>query len=166
MKTNSILKINFRLLTLALMTVLMAAGCSSKKNYVKSNDLVELKMPFSKATYPDSEFYFHSIQSTKASGVKEFIVDANRVAANSDLAGRISSMIDSDIKTSGSVELGGGSSSGITTIRKEQIIKAATNKVKVIEEKWFTAGTDAAGKTIYEYWAVYRVAIADVKGMY
>lgn len=153
-----------RKVALILITIITTVGCGV--SYVGRNDMKELKMPFEKAAYPDTEFYFHSIQSAKATGVKEFIMDAARNAASADLAGKISSMIDADIKTQGTVELGGGNSSGMTTSRKEQIIKASTNKMRVVDEKWFDAGKDISGKTIYEYWAVYRIATADVRSLY
>lgn len=150
--------------TILFFALIVSAGCGS--SYVGRNDMKELKMPFEKAAYPDTEFYFHTIESTRATGVKEFIKDANRNAASNDLAAKISSMIDADIKTQGTVEMGGGNSSGVTTIRKEQIIKAATSKIRVVDEKWFEAGKDISGKTLYEYWAVYRVATADVRSLY
>lgn len=162
MKTSFLTNLKLKFLTV--LAIFFAIGCGNTKSYIKDSEMTEMKMPFSRTTYPDSEYYFHSIQATEASGDRQYIMDSNRLAAIAALTSRIKGLVEADIESKGSVETGGGgSSTGITTAQKAQRIKAASKKVRLVSEKWFKKGTNPAGQTNWEYWAVYRIAVADIK---
>ena len=72
-------------------------GCSPKINYVKLHESKELKMPFNKKDFEDTDNEFYSIQSTKGTGAKSAIAKMNTLKAKADLTFKLKSHISSVI---------------------------------------------------------------------
>lgn len=136
-------------------------GCSPKINYVKLHESKELKMPFNKKDFEDTDNEFYSIQSTKGTGAKSAIAKMNTLKAKADLTFKLKSHISSVINSEGQ----GSDNSNFSNRFKsatESSVNSFVERLKLVEEKWYVVGTSSSGKEEYELWQVYSLAVDNV----
>lgn len=141
-------KINF------LLVILLLVSCGSL-NYVKEENLKEVKMPFNENNYEDNEEEFFTIQNATGNNLN---IIRNRVllAAKTDLSGKIKTMINSIGNQNLSFDNGNERETfdqKSTTISKQSI-----DKIIKVDSKTFKKENDNS----YDYWVVYKVKLEDV----
>lgn len=141
-------KINF------ILVILLLVSCGSL-NYVKEENLKEVKMPFNENNYEDNEEEFFTIQNATGNNLN---IIRNRVllAAKTDLSGKIKTMINSIGNQNLSFDNGNERETfdqKSTTISKQSI-----DKIIKVDSKTFKKENDNS----YDYWVVYKVKLEDV----
>ena len=145
-------------------TVIFFFGCGSKMNYTSLNESKELKMPFNKKDYVDTESIFYSIQSTRGTGAKSGIAKMNTLKAKSDLTLKIKSLINSKVTNQGRGSDNGSFNNQFTSISESEV-KGYVEQIKLVDEKWYVVGNNSSGKEEFELWQVYSVAVNNVSNI-
>lgn len=139
---------------LLLVTAVGLSSCKSL-NYMKEEDLKEIKMPFEEEDYPDTEIEFHSIQSAEGQNLN-LMRNRALMSAKTDLSGRIKTIIGSIANQELQFANANESESfdqKATSISQQSIEKIIKVDSKTLRQK------DGDG---YEFWVVYKVSIEEV----
>ena len=141
--------------------IAISVGCSSKVNYLSLNESKELKMPFSKNDFEDTDEIFYSIQSTRGAGAKSAIAKMNTLKAKTDLTSKINSFI---INYESNEGKGGDMKSFSNQFKSfsESSVSSYVNRLKLVDEKWYVIGKSSSGKEEFELWQVYSLTINNV----
>ena len=113
-------------------------------NYTSLNESKELKMPFNKKDYVDTESIFYSIQSTRGTGAKSGIAKMNTLKAKSDLTLKIKSLINSKVTNQGRGSDNGSFNNQFTSISESEV-KGYIEQIES-DEKWYVVGNNSSGK--------------------
>ena len=141
-------KINYILI------ILLLVSCGSL-NYVKEENLKEVKMPFNEKDYEDNEEEFFTIQNATGSNMN---IIRNRVllAAKTDLSGKIKTMINTIANQNLSFD--SGSERESFDQKSTSISKQSIDKMIKVDSKTLRKKDDNS----YDYWVVYKVKLEDV----
>ena len=142
--------------------IAMSVGCGSKVNYLSLNESKELKMPFDKKDFEDSDDVFYSIQSTRGAGAKSAITKMNTLKAKTDLISKVNSYISNKVTNESQGSDNKSFSNRFKSI-SESSVSSVVNRLKLIEEKWFIVGKSSSGKEELELWQVYSLAVRNVE---
>ncbi len=142
--------------------IAMSVGCGSKVNYLSLNESKELKMPFEKKDFEDSDDVFYSIQSTRGAGAKSAITKMNTLKAKTDLISKVNSYISNKVTNESQGSDNKSFSNRFKSI-SESSVSSVVNRLKLIEEKWFIVGKSSSGKEELELWQVYSLAVRNVE---
>ena len=166
-----IMKLNFKFLIMktfnffiSALTIIFFFGCGSKMNYTSLNESKELKMPFNKKDYVDTESIFYSIQSTRGTGAKSGIAKMNTLKAKSDLTLKINSLMNSKVTNQGRGSDNSSFNNQFTSISESEV-KSYVEQLKLVDEKWYVVGNNSSGKEEFELWQVYSVTVNNVSNI-
>jgi len=138
-----------------ILTIGFASFSCKTLNYAKEEESKEIKLPFEKKDYPDSETEFYSIQNAKGE-VLNIIRSRLIMASKTDLSQRIKTNIISiatqelQFKNSNESE---EFNSKAESISKQSMTKIILVDTKVLKQK---EGDD------YDMWTVYKIELDDV----
>lgn len=144
------------------MIIAMTVSCGSKVNYLSLNESKELKMPFEKKDFEDSDDVFYSIQSTRGAGAKSAITKMNTLKAKTDLIAKVNSYISNKVTNESQGSDNKSFSNRFKSI-SESSVSSVVNRLKLLEEKWFIVGKSSSGKEEFEVWQVYSLALNNVE---
>ena len=137
--------------------VVIAVGLSSCKslNYMKEEDLKEIKMPFEEEDYPDTEIEFHSIQNATGQNMN---LNRNRalMSAKTDLSGKIKTIISSIANQQ--LQFANANESEAFDQKATSISQQSIEKLIKVDSKTLRQKEGDA----YDYWVVYKVSLDDV----
>mgnify|MGYP001058050796 CR=1 FL=1 len=137
-----------------ILVILLLVSCGSL-NYVKEENLKEVKMPFKENNYEDNEEEFFTIQNATGNNLN---IIRNRVllAAKTDLSGKIKTMINSIGNQNLSFD--NGNERETFDQKSTAISKQSIDKIIKVDSKTFKKENDNS----YDYWVVYKVKLEDV----
>ena len=134
-------------------------SCGSKMKYTKLTEATEVKQPFKKENYEDTDSEFYSVNSSKGTNLNVIKAEA-LAAAQAAFSERIVVTLKSaaDLKLANSNAI----SSSNFIVKLNTVGNSAVKKIKIVDSKLFTLGSNKKDLITYEYWAVYKVNLSDV----
>ena len=135
-------------------TLIVFNSCKSL-NYIKEDNLTEIKMPFKEKKFPDTEVEFHSIQNAKGDNMN---INRNRalMAAKTDLSGKIKTVISTIARQE--LKFNNSQETEIFDQKAASISQQSISKLIKVDSKTYR---EKEGD-IYDYWVVYKVYLEDV----
>jgi hypothetical protein len=155
-KTKTLMKRIILILTVSVFLF----SCGTKVNYVKDTGSSEIKEPFKAKDFQDTDTEFYSIRNSVGTNLNAIKAES-LAAAQADFSQRIVVALKSiaELKLTNKDE----ASTSDFNLKLNGIGSNTIKKIKIVDSKIYTRGNQKGStNTKYDYWAVYKVELAEV----